>query len=74
MIKKEIRRAKQRKDWQQVKLLVEIHKLETETRLAEKNIQKAQYDMKASLKNFVVAVIGVVVTAMGLAVNALLKK
>lgn len=73
MIKKEIRQAKHRKDWQTVKTLVEIHKLETETRLAELNIKKAQHDMKISLKNFVLGIFGIVLTALGLAWNALKK-
>ena len=42
MIKKEIRRAKQRKDWQTVKELQEILKLAAETRKLEADEQLAQ--------------------------------
>lgn len=56
MIKKQLRQATQRRDWQQVKQLEEILKIKAERRQIELNmlktrqeIEKMRYDVKFSL-------------------------
>ena len=56
MIKKEIRRATQRKDWETVKILEEILKEKAERRKYEIEIAKAKHDMKMSYKQLYVMI------------------
>lgn len=56
MIKKEIRRATQRKDWQQVLLLEEVLKRKAERRKIEMEVMKIKHDMKLSYKQLYVMI------------------
>lgn len=73
MIKKEIRKAKQRHDWETVQKLNSIMKTELEMRQIQANIKKINHDIKMSQKGFITTAVGVVVTTLGLAVNALIN-
>ena len=73
MIKKEIRKAKQRHDWETVQKLNNIMKTELEMRQIQANIKKINHDIKMSQKGFITTAVGVVVTTLGLAVNALIN-
>lgn len=56
MIKKEIRRATQRKDWEEVLRLEEVLKKKTERRKMEMEIQKIKHDMNLSYKQLYVMI------------------
>ena len=71
MIKHEIRRATQRKDWDTVQKLETILKTKADRRLTEINIQKAQQDIKTSLRNFVLGILGLIATGIGLLIKVL---
>lgn len=71
MIKKELRRAKQRKDWKTVQELETILKTQDERRQINKNIAKMEHDMQMSKKGFIATIIGAIITAVGLAIKVL---
>lgn len=73
MIKKEIRKAKQQHDWETVQKLNNIMKTELEMRQIQANIKKINHDIKMNQKGFITTAVGVVVTTLGLAVNALIN-
>lgn len=81
MIKKEIRRAKQRKDWDTVQKLENILKTQDERRKMRLEMEKIQFeitkgkhDMKTSFRNLILGVLGALISAIGLALKSYFEK